>query len=100
MRVMLSIYNLVSSILEECRYSLKFECRIQSKTISLLIFVTDKCKMSGTIPTELGTLHDLKYLDLSYNNLSGEVPPELGLLTRLGKSFFYYLSVTHITLFL
>jgi Leucine-rich repeat (LRR) protein len=41
--------------------------------------------MSGSIPTELKALKDLKYLDLSSNSLSGEVPTELSTLTKLGK---------------
>jgi hypothetical protein len=31
----------------------------------------------GTIPMEIGDLHDLKMLDLGYNNFSGLIPSEL-----------------------
>ena len=34
--------------------------------------------MSGTIPAELGNLSNLTSLNLSNNQLSGEIPPELG----------------------
>ena len=39
--------------------------------------------MSGTIPTDLGLLSELTYLDLSYNDLTGTIPTELGLLSEL-----------------
>ena len=43
--------------------------------------------MSGPIPKELKELHELKYLDLSSNDLTGTVPPELSVLQKLGRSF-------------
>ena len=39
--------------------------------------------MSGEIPPELGRLTKLEGLDLGGNDLSGDVPPELGSLTNL-----------------
>ncbi len=41
--------------------------------------------MSGSIPIEVKALHDLKYLDLSSNSLSGEVPALLNQLVSLRK---------------
>ncbi|KAM3322657.1 hypothetical protein P3S67_003808 [Capsicum chacoense] len=38
--------------------------------------------LSGTIPPEIGKLTSLIYLDLSINQISGTIPPEIGLLTR------------------
>ena len=38
---------------------------------------------SGLIPTELGLLSNLKELDFSFNKLTGSIPSELGLLTYL-----------------
>ncbi|XP_042415482.1 receptor-like protein EIX2 [Zingiber officinale] len=35
------------------------------------------------IPTLVGSLHPLRYLDLSYTNYSGTIPPHLGNLTNL-----------------
>ena len=37
----------------------------------------DLNQLSGEIPPELGNLTNLKGLDLSGNQLSGEIPPEL-----------------------
>lgn len=39
--------------------------------------------LTGTIPTHLGLLKGLEYLDLSFNNLKGTIPTELGLLENL-----------------
>uniref|UniRef100_M8BEM7 non-specific serine/threonine protein kinase n=1 Tax=Aegilops tauschii TaxID=37682 RepID=M8BEM7_AEGTA len=46
----------------------------------------DFSKFCGHVPEEIGTLMDLKYLQLDGNNLSGPLPPELcagGMLKRL-----------------
>ena len=40
-------------------------------------------ELSGTIPSELGSLTNLEVLKLSKNQLSGTIPPELGNLTNL-----------------
>ena len=39
--------------------------------------------MTGEIPSELGSLSNLKRLELSGNDLSGEIPSELGSLSNL-----------------
>ena len=39
--------------------------------------------LNGSIPAELGNLTNLLHLDLSYNELSGSIPSELGGLTEL-----------------
>jgi len=39
--------------------------------------------LQGSIPLEIGTLSKLTFLDLSYNNLTGELPISLANLTQL-----------------
>ena len=39
--------------------------------------------LSGEIPAELGSLSNLEQLTLDHNELSGEIPPELGSLSNL-----------------
>ena len=39
--------------------------------------------LSGPIPSEIGSLANLTYLDLDWNELSGPIPPELGDLANL-----------------
>jgi len=41
-------------------------------------------QLSGNIPPEIGSLSNLTYLDLSRNQLSGSIPPEIGNLTNVG----------------
>ena len=43
----------------------------------------DENQLSGEIPPELGNLSNLTWLVLANNQLSGEIPPELGNLTNL-----------------
>ena len=40
-------------------------------------------ELSGEIPSELGSLANLRHLALSGNGLSGRIPSELGRLTNL-----------------
>jgi len=40
-------------------------------------------ELTGPIPPEIGNLTNLTYLDLKYNQLTGEIPSEIGNLTNL-----------------
>ena len=46
-------------------------------------------QLSGEIPPELGNLTNLREMTLSASELSGEIPPELGNLTNLRELFLY-----------
>ena len=50
--------------------------------------------LTGVIPSELGMLTDLEFLDLCHNSLTGAIPPELGNLTKLQ---FINLSVNELS---
>ncbi len=50
--------------------------------------------LTGTIPAELGTLSSLTYLNLQGNNLSGTIPTSLG---NLGNLTLLYLSQNDLT---
>ena len=47
------------------------------------ILILDENNLSGQIPSELGNLTNLKDMRLHENNLSGQIPSELGNLTSL-----------------
>ena len=51
-------------------------------------------QMVGTIPAELGSLANLKKLDLCCNDLSGPIPPELGNLANLAQMYLYQNELT------
>ena len=50
------------------------------RVIALVLYDNE---LSGEIPAELGSLSNLIRLWLDHNNLSGEIPPELGSLSNL-----------------
>ncbi|XP_044476921.1 probable LRR receptor-like serine/threonine-protein kinase At3g47570 isoform X2 [Mangifera indica] len=50
---------------------------------TLEIFSASNCKTKGSIPTEVGNLHNLMSLDLSGNDLNGFIPTTMGNLLNL-----------------
>ena len=46
-------------------------------------------QLSGNIPTELGSLSNLEHLSLSNNHLSGNIPAELGNLSLMSALFLF-----------
>lgn len=51
-------------------------------------------RLSGPIPPELGNLTALTRLNLSYNRLTGPIPPELGNLSALKRLIIYQNRLT------
>ncbi|GAB4851838.1 hypothetical protein Ancab_031237 [Ancistrocladus abbreviatus] len=50
---------------------------------SLLLLDLSRNNLSGNIPPEMGLFSNLRYLNLSWNNLHSRIPPELGYLQNL-----------------
>ncbi|XP_040948586.1 probable LRR receptor-like serine/threonine-protein kinase RFK1 [Gossypium hirsutum] len=63
--------------LEYIYYSL---LELTKPSFSSFVFVN---RLSGSIPTYLGNITSLAYLDLEANQFSGQVPPEIGKLVNL-----------------
>ena len=51
-------------------------------------------QLTGEIPTELGSLANLQQLYLHNNRLTGEIPTELGSLANLQQLYFYNNQLT------
>ncbi|KAG0622545.1 hypothetical protein M758_3G105400 [Ceratodon purpureus] len=52
------------------------------------------CQLAGSIPSTINIFPNLKYLDLSFNNLSGEIPPELSAIAALETLYLGNNSLT------
>jgi len=58
-----------------------FGVTVSSNRVTELILISNG--LDGTLPSEIGDLTNLTYLDLENNNLSGAIPNEIGNLTDL-----------------
>jgi len=81
---------LLSDSLEELYFSfvdfsgsIPTELGMLSELRALILYWNE---LDGPIPTELGRLTNLEYLELTNNMLSGTIPTELGVLSNLSKS--------------
>lgn len=60
-----------------------------SRMESMKVLVLRSCLIHGEIPKYVGDMKKLKNLDLSYNNLTGEIPASF---VNFGKADFMYLT--------
>ncbi|XP_060182473.1 MDIS1-interacting receptor like kinase 2-like [Lycium barbarum] len=70
--------NITNSNVNGTLYDFPFSSLLFLEYIDL-----SKNQLSGTIPPEIGKLTNLVYLDLSINKISGTIPPQIGALTKL-----------------
>ena len=56
--------------------------------------VADDNGLSGSIPTEIGLLSTLEYLQLYVNDLTGTIPSQLGTLSSLGRLYLHNNKLT------
>ena len=56
--------------------------------------ISDNYQLTGSIPSEIGNLTNLTYLNLGVNNLTGSIPPEIGNLTNLTDLCLGYNQLT------
>jgi Leucine-rich repeat (LRR) protein len=77
--------NLLSGTISEAFSGLTF---LQTLRLRHMPFLT------GDIPSAIGQLKHLRYLDISYTNISGKIPP---ILSTLSELMFLYLSFNNLT---
>ncbi|XP_078154360.1 putative LRR receptor-like serine/threonine-protein kinase At1g56140 isoform X2 [Carex rostrata] len=58
-----------------------------SNLTSLIFLILRNCKISDTLPTDFSMFKSLQLLDLSFNNITGEVPQSLFSLSSLNYLF-------------
>ncbi|KAM0047916.1 putative protein kinase RLK-Pelle-DLSV family [Helianthus debilis subsp. tardiflorus] len=64
------------------------------KMTELNKLVLRNCLIRGKIPDYIGSMHSLKTLDLSFNNLTGKIPTSF---SQLGKTDHIYLTENNLT---
>ncbi|XP_024987464.1 probable LRR receptor-like serine/threonine-protein kinase At1g07650 [Cynara cardunculus var. scolymus] len=64
------------------------------KMEALSKLILRNCFIHGTIPNYIGNMRKMKTLDLSFNNLTGEIPPSF---SQLGKTDYIYLTQNNLT---
>ena len=80
---LLSIFSLMSigwGCIDGVEVELWGECYNIETTTELVLYSN---QVSGEIPPEIGQLTNLTYLGLHYCELTGQIPPEIGQLTNL-----------------
>jgi len=55
-------------------------CKYQCQVVALILV---DCYLSGTIPSELGSMTNIQHLELNSNSLTGTIPSELGSMTSM-----------------
>ena len=60
----------------------------------------DENRLGGPLPSEIGMLSNLAYLDVQKNRLTGEIPGEFGELTSVGKFLPFGLKLLIFLIFL
>ena len=66
---------------DPCAEPVWFGVTCQGNSVTRLYLIINQ--LTGSIPSEVGSLSNLQFLGLNYNQLTGPIPSELGNLTNL-----------------